>query len=102
MADVLDRAAIDEALTALPGWSYDDEKLTKAAQVPVDSQQALLDAVAGVADEMDHHPDVAREGDRVVFRLWTHSAGGVTGKDVDLAARIDQTLSGASRDTGGR
>ena len=101
MADVLDQAAIDDALSALPGWSYDDGKLTKTAQVPADSQQALADAVAAVADEMNHHPDVARDGDRVVFRLWTHSADGVTRKDVDLAGRIDQTLSGAGRDTGG-
>ena len=100
MADVLDQAAIDDALAALPGWSYDDGKLTKAAQVPADSQEALEQSVARVADEMNHHPDLTRDGDRVVFRLWTHSAGGVTSKDVDLAARIDQTLSGAGRDTG--
>ena len=36
----------------------------------------------------------------MVFRLWTHSAGGVTSKDVELAGRIDQALSGAGRDTG--
>ena len=100
MADVLDQTALDDALGALPGWSYDDGKLTKAAQVPADSQQALVDAVARVADDMNHHPDVTRDGDQVVFRLWTHTAGGVTSKDVDLAGRIDQTLSGAGRDTG--
>jgi len=100
MADVLDGATIDDALSALPGWTYDDGKLVKTAQVPPDSQDALVDTVSRVADEMDHHPDVSRDGDALVFRLWTHSAGGVTSKDVDLASRIDQALSGAGRDAG--
>lgn len=101
MADALDRATIDDALAALPGWTYEDDKLVKRASVPADSQAALTDTVSRVADEMDHHPDLSTEGDTVVFRLWTHSAGGVTSKDVDLAGRIDQALSGAGRDAGG-
>lgn len=100
MADVLDNATIDDALAALPGWTHEDGKLVKSVPVPVESQDALAETVAHVADAMDHHPDVSREGDLVVFRLWTHSAGGVTSKDVELAGRIDQALSGAGRDTG--
>lgn len=92
---------IDDALAALPGWSYDGEALVKRAQVPADSQDGLLEAVGQVADSVNHHPDVSREPGAVTFRLWTHSAGGVTGKDVDLAARIDRELSGAGRDDGG-
>jgi 4a-hydroxytetrahydrobiopterin dehydratase len=101
MAEQLDRDDIDTALAALPGWSFDDGKLVKRAEVPDDSQDALVEAVARVADAMNHHPDVARDPGAVTFRLWTHSAGGVTAKDVDLAARIDQQLSGAGTDTAG-
>ena len=54
-----------------------------------------------LADEVNHHPDVSRDADSVTFRLWTHSAGGVTAKDVELAARIDAQLSGSGTDTGG-
>jgi 4a-hydroxytetrahydrobiopterin dehydratase len=100
MADVLDQAAIEDALAALPGWTYEDDKLVKRAAVPAGSQAALTDTISRVADEMNHHPDVSTEGDSVVFRLWTHSAGGVTAKDVELAGRIDQALSGAGRDAG--
>jgi 4a-hydroxytetrahydrobiopterin dehydratase len=100
MADVLDRATIEDALAAMPGWTYEDGKLVKAARVPPDSQEALVGTVSRVADEMNHHPSVERTDDSVVFTLWTHSAGGVTSKDVDLAGRIDQALSGAGRDTG--
>ena len=101
MADLLDRADIDTALASLPGWAYEDEKLVKRAEVPTDSQDARVEAVSRVADDLNHHPDVARDGTGVTFRLWTHSAGGVTAKDVDLAARIDQQLSGAGTDTAG-
>lgn len=101
MAQLLDRADIDTALGALPGWSFEDGKLVKRADVPDDSQDALLEAVRRVADALNHHPDVSREPGTVTFRLWTHSAGGVTAKDVDLAGRIDQQLSGAGTDTGG-
>jgi 4a-hydroxytetrahydrobiopterin dehydratase len=98
MPEVLDQDAIDTALGALPGWRYDGEALVKRAAVPDDSQDALERTVGAVADELDHHPVVTREPDALTFRVWTHSAGGVTGKDVDLAARIDQVLTGAQPD----
>ena len=94
MPEVLDQDAIDTALGALPGWRYDGEALVKHADVPSDSQDTLERSVGAVADALDHHPVVTREPDALTFRLWTHSAGGVTAKDVDLAARIDQVLTG--------
>lgn len=48
----------------------------------------LLDAVAVVADEMNHHPDVQLGWGRVEFALSSHDVGGVTRRDVDLALRI--------------
>lgn len=98
--ELLDRAQIDAALGSLPGWSYDGEALTRRAEVPADSQDAMAAAVTSVADAMDHHPDVTRDDDTMTFRLWTHSEDGVTAKDVELAARIDRVLSGAATDTG--
>jgi 4a-hydroxytetrahydrobiopterin dehydratase len=98
MPEVLDRSAIDAALAALPGWAYDGEALVKRAGVPDDSQDALERTVGAVADELDHHPVITREPDALTFRLWTHSAGGVTAKDVDLAARIEQVLAGVGPD----
>lgn len=48
----------------------------------------LLDAVAVVADELNHHPDVRLGWGRVEFALTSHDAGGVTRRDVELARRI--------------
>jgi 4a-hydroxytetrahydrobiopterin dehydratase len=91
---------ITAALAALPGWSGDQQRLTRTIPVPADSQDALEDAVMRVANAMDHHPTIERSGDSMSFALSTHSAGGVTQKDVDLATRIDQVLSGSGSDQG--
>ncbi|SFR88367.1 pterin-4-alpha-carbinolamine dehydratase [Agromyces sp. CF514] len=55
----------------------------------------VLDAVAPVADELDHHPDVQLGWGRVVFELSSHDVGGVTSRDLELARRID-VLAGAA------
>ncbi|MET4159823.1 4a-hydroxytetrahydrobiopterin dehydratase [Agromyces sp. PvR057] len=48
----------------------------------------LLDAVATVADELDHHPDVRVGWGAIAFELSSHDAGGVTARDLELAGRI--------------
>jgi 4a-hydroxytetrahydrobiopterin dehydratase len=98
MAKLLDDTAIDEALASLPGWHRVDDTIVKDVAVEDDGADNLLAAVSKVADEMDHHPDVARSNGSVRFTLWTHSAGGVTDKDVELAARIDQAVGGSVQD----
>lgn len=48
-----------------------------------------VNRVGELAERADHHPDVDIRWSRVTLRLSTHSAGGLTGKDLDLAGRID-------------
>lgn len=55
----------------------------------------LLDAVAEVADQLNHHPDVRLGYGRIAFDLSSHDAGGVTERDVELARRI-QSLADAA------
>lgn len=98
MAQLLDDDAIDTALTTLPGWRRADNKLIKDVEVTDDAADNLLGAVSAVAKELNHDPDVERSPGSVRFTLWTHSDGGVTNKDVELAARIDQALSGTAGD----
>ena len=50
----------------------------------------IVDEVAVVAEELDHHPDVDIRWRDVTFALSTHSKGGVTDRDVELARRIDE------------
>jgi 4a-hydroxytetrahydrobiopterin dehydratase len=98
MAELLDDAAIDDALSALPGWSRADNTLVKDVAVDADAVDNLTGAIGKVADELNHHPDVSRTADGIHLAVWTHSDGGVTSKDVELAARIDQVLSGTVQD----
>ncbi len=54
---------------------------------------AFVNRVAAVAEEMNHHPDILVHGwNKVRLTLSTHSEGGLTGADFDLAARIDGLL----------
>ena len=61
-----------------------------AAYTTADFRSAvrLLDAVAVVADELNHHPDVRLGWGHVEFALSSHDAGGVTARDLELARRI--------------
>jgi len=53
------------------------------------SAVAVLDEVAAIADELNHHPDVHLGWGRIAFELSSHDVGGVTSRDVELARRID-------------
>ena len=53
---------------------------------------AFVDRLADVAEAANHHPDIAISYKRVTVRWTTHSAGGVTDRDRELAARTDELL----------
>lgn len=89
---MLDDRAIDEALTALGAWKRDGDTLVRAYERRdwLDAV-ALVDTVAPEAERRNHHPDVCITGYRTVtFRLTTHSRGGITQRDVDLATWIEE------------
>ena len=68
-----------------------DDRLTAAyATTDFASAVRLLDAVAVVADELNHHPDVRLGWGRVEFELSSHDVGGVTSRDLALARRIGE------------
>lgn len=92
---VLGAAELAAALAAVPHWSGDTASITRtvsAADFP--AAIALVDAVAVAATEADHHPDIDIRWRDVTFTLSTHSAGGVTAKDLALARRINALAAG--------
>jgi 4a-hydroxytetrahydrobiopterin dehydratase len=95
MADLLTDDQLDEALrTTLTGWQVEDGLLVRSIQAAdFLSGIRLVDAVAVAAEERDHHPDIDVRWTTVTFRLATHSEGGLTSKDLDLAAEIDRLAS---------
>ncbi|HEV2746450.1 MAG TPA: 4a-hydroxytetrahydrobiopterin dehydratase [Allosphingosinicella sp.] len=88
----LSNEEISEALSGLPGWSHDRSRNGIAKSFKFrDFGEAFgfMTAVALAAEKADHHPDWSNAWNRVDILLTTHSAGGVTGRDVDLARRIE-------------
>ncbi|MFF3112645.1 4a-hydroxytetrahydrobiopterin dehydratase [Kitasatospora sp. NPDC057904] len=85
---------IAAALTDVPRWSREGEAIVRTADAP-DFPAAIrvVDAVAEQAEALDHHPDIDIRWRTLRFVLSTHSAGGLTGLDFTLAARIDAALS---------
>ena len=82
-----------EALVDLPRWSGDVHGLRRTVELPSfrDAVAAIV-AIADVAEEMDHHPDVDLRWRTLHLTLVSHSAGGVSELDLELARRIDELL----------
>jgi 4a-hydroxytetrahydrobiopterin dehydratase len=84
-----------EALVDLPRWSGDVTGLRRTVELPTfrDAVAAIV-AIADVAEELDHHPDIDLRWRTLRLAVVTHSAGSVTPMDLRLAARIDALLPG--------
>lgn len=80
------------AISDLPGWEVVDGRLAREYVF-----QGFLEAIAFVnrvaerAEAADHHPDLEISYDHVRVRLRTHSADGITQRDVALAREIEAT-----------
>lgn len=86
------------ALAALPGWTYDAARNSIARSFRFADFSAafgFMSRVALAAEKADHHPDWTNVWNRVDILLSTHSAGGVTEKDIALAQVIDQLAEAA-------
>ena len=84
---------IAKALERLEGWERDGETIRKLYTYKAFADGIrFVDRVAVAADAMDHHPDIDIRYTTVVITLSTHSAGGLTAQDVELAGRIDHLL----------
>jgi len=81
------------AVAGLNGWAYDAaaEAITHRFMFRDFAQAfAFMTAVALAAEKADHHPDWSNSWNRVDIALATHSEGGVTARDIELAATIDR------------
>jgi 4a-hydroxytetrahydrobiopterin dehydratase len=96
---VLPKGEVTEALERdLPDWRVDVGGQAILREVRADSFLdgiALVQQVAEAAEAADHHPDIDIRYTTLTFTLSTHSAGGVTAKDLELAARIDRLAAGS-------
>lgn len=88
---------VDAAASALDGWHRLSGALRRSVTFPTFLDGIdMVGRVAQIAESADHHPDIDIRWRTVTFALCTHSEGGITQKDVELAAQIDRLLAGRS------
>ena len=102
MARLLTDEEIDRQLTDLPGWTRDGDSIRASYEAPdFPTGIRLVDEVAVAAEDMDHHPDIDIRWRTVGFVLSTHSDGGLTQLDIELAHRIAQAATRLGATAGG-
>ena len=88
----LSPSEIAERLRALPAWRYEGNALFRDYVTDGwPTTLMLVNAIGFFAEGADHHPDLAVSWGKVQVKLWTHSAGGVTVSDLEMARVIEET-----------
>jgi 4a-hydroxytetrahydrobiopterin dehydratase len=85
----------DQALLGLPEWSLREDKLAIVRKFKFGGfgeAFAFMTRVALIAEKRDHHPEWSNVYNRVEITLTTHAAGGLSSRDIDMAAAIDALL----------
>lgn len=87
---VLSDDEVRQQLADLQGWSLADGRVTREYQLDDFRQTvAFVVRIAFEAEAANHHPDLDLRYNRLQVGLSTHSEGGVTTKDIELARAID-------------
>jgi 4a-hydroxytetrahydrobiopterin dehydratase len=87
---LLNDAEIEAKLAGLPGWARDGEAISKTFEC--DDFVGSVRFVQGLvepAEAMGHHPDLEVSWDKVKVTISTHSEGGLTAADFELAGKIN-------------
>lgn len=86
----LEKDVIDGWLGERSGWKGDKDALSREFRFPTfPAAIAFVTRIAALAEQANHHPDIDVRYDRVLLRLSSHDAGGVTERDLALAEKID-------------
>lgn len=91
----LTKEAAKQALASLPGWVLAGDGLSISRTFAFKNFSeafGFMTRAALAAEKLDHHPEWSNVYNKVAIRLSTHSAGGVTDKDVALAEAIDRLV----------
>jgi 4a-hydroxytetrahydrobiopterin dehydratase len=87
---LLDQDEIERRIADLDGWSLSGDAISKELERgDFAGSVELVNEIAPVAEELNHHPDLAISWDTVTVTITTHSQGGLTETDFELAGRID-------------
>jgi 4a-hydroxytetrahydrobiopterin dehydratase len=94
---VLAKSELEAVLAGLPGWGIDQNKLYREFVFPdFNAAFGFMTRVALAAEAANHHPEWFNVYNRVRVHLTTHDAGGITKRDLDLAARMNELFGAAT------
>ena len=87
---LLSDSEFETKLAGLSGWERSGEEIVKRfKREDFVGSVKFVDGLVTPAEEMGHHPDLEISWDTVTVRISTHSEGGLTAADFELAGRID-------------
>jgi 4a-hydroxytetrahydrobiopterin dehydratase len=87
---LLDDAEIEARLAELPGWERRGEAIAKEFGCgDFVGSVRFVQSLVEPAEAMGHHPDLAVSWDKVTVTISTHSEGGLTANDFELAGKVD-------------
>jgi 4a-hydroxytetrahydrobiopterin dehydratase len=90
MTKALTAHEIENALNSHPAWKLQGGKLTREWTFKnFVEAMAFVNRIAALAEEAGHHPDIDIRYNHVLLGLVSHDAGGITGRDMAMAGRID-------------
>ena len=88
---LLSDAEVEERLAGLDGWQRSGEAIEKSfKRGDFVGAVEFVSSLVEPAEAMNHHPDVAISWETVTVSISTHSEGGLTAADFELAAKIDE------------
>lgn len=90
MSRLLTTEEISRQLADHQAWARDDAIQATYEFDDFAGSLAFVNKVGAEAEEMNHHPDIDIRWNKVTLTLSTHSEGGITQLDIELAIRIDQ------------
>jgi 4a-hydroxytetrahydrobiopterin dehydratase len=86
---------VDTGVVATEGWSEVDGALERKFEFGNFVEAlAFVNRVGALAEAENHHPDIAISYNRVTLRWWTHTAGGITERDRELAEKTSALSAG--------
>ena len=87
---LLDDAEIEARLAELPGWKRSGEAIARTFSCgDFVGSVRFVESLVEPAEAMNHHPDLEVSWDEVTVTVSTHSEGGLTAADFELAAKVD-------------
>ena len=86
----LSEAEVKDQLGSVPDWNHVSDEIQRTYQFDdFNGSIAFVNKVAQYAEKVQHHPDILIRYNKVTLSVSTHDAGGITGKDFDLARHAD-------------